>query len=92
MADRQPFLVVAGTDGPAHPRTLAPDVDLEVDLKNGAAISVLLDAARDADMIVLGSRGVGRVVGLLLGSVSQAVVTRTPCAVLVVPPAAGKSS
>ncbi len=39
---------------------------------------------READLIVLGSRGHGRLAGLLLGSVTQKVVALAHCAVLVV--------
>jgi nucleotide-binding universal stress UspA family protein len=39
---------------------------------------------RQADLIALGSRGHGRLTGLLLGSVAQKVVTLAQCAVLVV--------
>ncbi len=41
-------------------------------------------AAHRADLIALGSRGHGRLVGLLLGSVAQKVVALAKCAVLVV--------
>lgn len=37
-----------------------------------------------ADILVIGSRGLGRIKGMLLGSVSQKVVHDAPCAVLVV--------
>lgn len=47
----------------------------------------ILGFARDekADVIVLGSRGHGRLAGLLLGSVTQKVVALAHCPVLVVP-------
>jgi nucleotide-binding universal stress UspA family protein len=39
---------------------------------------------RNADLVVVGSRGHGRLSGLLLGSVAQKLVSHAPCPVLVV--------
>lgn len=39
---------------------------------------------RDSDVIVMGSRGLGRLAGALLGSNSQKVVSEAPCPVLIV--------
>ncbi len=50
----------------------------------GAAARVLVEHARDADMLVVGSRGHGGFTGLLLGSVSQQVTTHASAPVVVI--------
>ena len=53
---------------------------------HGFPAEVLIDASRDADMIVLGSRGVGGFGHLLMGSVTSQVAHHAACPVLIVPP------
>lgn len=50
----------------------------------GSPATALLRAARDAEMLVVGRRGHGGFVGLLLGSVATQVVHHSPCPVVVV--------
>lgn len=50
-----------------------------------SAVGALLEAGEDADLLVVGSRGHGGFVGLLLGSVSQQVASHAPCPVVIVP-------
>ncbi len=47
-------------------------------------IDLLLSLSDDADIIVMGSRGLGGLSGLVLGSVSSAVVSHASCPVVVV--------
>jgi nucleotide-binding universal stress UspA family protein len=60
----------------------APEMHLEV--RRGPAAPALLDAAADADLLVVGSHGHGAFTGLLLGSVSQHCTTHATCPVVVV--------
>ena len=50
----------------------------------GYPARALLDAVTEADLLVVGSRGRGGMVGMLLGSVSQHAVTNARCPVVVV--------
>jgi nucleotide-binding universal stress UspA family protein len=48
-------------------------------------VDALLESARDADLLVVGTRGHGGFTDLLLGSVSQQVSHHAPCPVVIVP-------
>jgi nucleotide-binding universal stress UspA family protein len=54
-------------------------------LREGQPADVLVAEAKDADLLVVGSRGLGGFKGLLLGSVSQQVAHHAPCPVAIVP-------
>ena len=60
-------------------------VEVERRSVEGRPAVTLLEAARDADLLVLGTRGHGGFVGLLLGSVSQQCAHHTPCPLVIVP-------
>ena len=53
----------------------------------GDAAAFILDVAKReaADLIVLGKRGRSRLVGILIGSISQHVAALAPCSVQIVP-------
>ncbi|MFC7549042.1 universal stress protein [Plantactinospora sp. GCM10030261] len=60
-----------------------PDLPVDSAIVDGAAPPVLLRAARDAELLVLGSRGLGGVGDLLLGSTAVQVTAHATCPVLV---------
>ena len=61
-----------------------PDVDLRLGQGPDSA-DILLHAATDADILVVGSRGRGRATSALLGSVTARCVQDAKCPVLVIP-------
>lgn len=64
------------------------DLAVETHLGSGYPTTVLLQQAQGAQMVVLGSRGHGAFVSLLLGSTSLQVAMHAPCPVVVVRPGA----
>jgi nucleotide-binding universal stress UspA family protein len=54
-------------------------------LREGQPADVLVAEAREADLLVVGSRGLGGFKGLLLGSVSQQCAHHASCPVAIVP-------
>ena len=55
-----------------------------VELREGNAAEALIEASRDASMLVVGSRGRGGFTKLLLGSVSQQCAGHARCPVVIV--------
>ena len=65
--------VLAGHPGlPVHPRVVS-----------GHPAPVLVEASKGAELLVVGSRGHGEFVGMLIGSVSEYCVANAHCPVLV---------
>jgi len=60
------------------------DVPVTLVVAEGHPANVVVDVARGASLVVVGSRGHGGFVGAMLGSVSQLIVTHAPCPVVVV--------
>lgn len=63
---------------------VAPAVEVTTRLVVGGAAPAVLEEARDAALVVVGNRGLGGFLGLLVGSVSVAVAAHAPCPVMVV--------
>ena len=63
-----------------------PQIECSVAIKEGRPADVIVQTAIDdhVDLIVLGSRGLGGIRQLFLGSVSDRVADEAPCPVLIV--------
>ncbi|MFF8289385.1 universal stress protein [Streptomyces sp. NPDC016309] len=67
-------------------RTRHPGLDVETEWGSGDPVEALCAAADEAEVLVLGSRGLGALAGFLAGSVSLAVLARTRHPVVLVRP------
>lgn len=65
-------------------RTAHPGLDIAVKVALGSAASVLIESSANADMVVVGSRGMGGFRGLLVGSVGVQVASNAACPAVVV--------
>ena len=63
-------------------------VRLEIAMRIGEAGQKILEYARseNMDLIILGRQGAGGVGKLLFGNVTERVVRKAPCPVLIIPP------
>jgi nucleotide-binding universal stress UspA family protein len=71
-------------DALATVNKLHPSLQVETVAVKGQPADVLLEQGADAELIVVGKRGLGGFKSLLLGSVSQQVVQHATCPVVVV--------
>jgi nucleotide-binding universal stress UspA family protein len=61
-----------------------PAVDVRTSVEEGNPAEVLIKRSKEADLVVVGSRGHGGFKGMLLGSISQHLVAHADCPVVVV--------
>ena len=71
---------------------LATGLEVSCAAAEGAPAEILLDAAGEADLLVVGSRGRGGLTALLLGSVSQQCAHHATCPVVIVPAEPGETA
>ncbi|MFF9126371.1 universal stress protein [Streptomyces sp. NPDC014889] len=67
-----------------HLRGSVPDVDLTDEQVDGPATAALLKVTEQAELLVVGSRGLSGFTGVLVGSVAQGVVAMAPRPVVLV--------
>lgn len=87
LAEKTRQVVQAEVDGVAKDLGDAAPASITVRVVSGSAVEELVNAARDADMLVVGSRGAGGFSRLVMGSVSSLVAQHATCPVVVIPPA-----
>ena len=67
----------------ASVRAAYPDLSIDPRVVSGHPAPILVEASKGADLLVVGSRGHGEFVGMLLGSVSEYCATNAHCPVFV---------
>jgi nucleotide-binding universal stress UspA family protein len=65
-------------------RERAPEVEITTEVIDGNSVPVLVHASEGSDVLVLGGRGLGRLMTLIVGSKSLALAARSHCPVVVV--------
>jgi nucleotide-binding universal stress UspA family protein len=67
-----------------HARHTAPGIEVSTELVVAQSVELLAERSAEASMVVVGSRGLGGVGGLLLGSVAVGLSSAAECPVVIV--------
>lgn len=67
-------------------------LEVEREVVSGPAVPALVERSKDADLLVLGSRGRGGLRELLLGSVSHQCAQHAHCPVVIIPAGLGEGA
>src|SRR5699024_3199333 len=70
-------------DAVALARAEHPELPITSEIIDGNAVPVLVEASAESDLIVVGGRGLGRLLTLIVGSKSLALAARSQCPVVV---------
>jgi nucleotide-binding universal stress UspA family protein len=87
LAEKARQVVRAEVDSVANALGDSAPASVTVRVASGSVVEELVNAAKDADMLVVGSRGAGGFSRLMMGSVSSLVTQHATCPVVVIPPA-----
>jgi nucleotide-binding universal stress UspA family protein len=87
LAQKARQVVRAEVDSVANDLGDSAPASVTVRVTSGSVVEELVNAAKDADMLVVGSRGAGGFSRLMMGSVSSLVTQQATCPVVVIPPA-----
>ncbi|WP_433438161.1 universal stress protein [Nonomuraea sp. CA-141351] len=68
----------------AGQRDRHPGVEVVTEVVHGHPVEVLREAAKGTDLLVVGSHGRSQLAGMLMGSISQAMLHHAPCPLVVV--------
>ena len=85
LAEKAGQVVQAEVDAAANDLGDSAPASVTVRVTSGSVVEELVNAAKDADMLVVGSRGAGGFSRLIMGSVSSLVTQHATCPVVVIP-------
>jgi nucleotide-binding universal stress UspA family protein len=87
LAEKAGQVVQAEVDSAMNDLGDSAPASVTVLVASGSVVEELVNAAKDADMLVVGSRGAGGFTRLMMGSVSSLVTQHATCPVVVIPTA-----